>query len=119
MGALKTSAEGSMRWSPEETAEVVRLWQLWNKDRVFMPKIVARFPGRSISSVRHLINRQFGRFKPPARDRIFYDIRTSARATEAMLAERDRRMSLPDTLQSYFGDPKPGSGQSALEQRRE
>ena len=31
-------------------------------------------------------------------------------------ADQQRRLALPDTLQNFFGDPKPGSGQSALEQ---
>lgn len=37
---------------------------------------------------------------------------------DTVLTDREHRQNLPDTLESFFGDPKPGSGQSALEQMR-
>ena len=112
----KTATSG-VRWSDEEKKEVIRLWQ---QERLLIPRIAALFPGRSVSSVRHLIDRLFGRGETPTRKTFSYEIRSTGRPTEAMLADRDRRQSVPDTLGSLLcGDPKPGAGQSALERMRE
>ncbi len=103
-----------MRWTAEETKEVIRLFQ---QERMTVPQIAKFFPNRSISAVRHLTDRLFERGDRP--NGKSFIVKINDRATESMLADRDRRMGLPDTLETFFGDPKPGSGQSALEHTQE
>lgn len=105
------------KWTDADKKEVLRLWEAGHPARQ-----IGAWMGVGESSIRHVLRRHFHPFANRNRWFEIHDHRvdrvTRAQPPAAVIAERDRRMELPDTLESFFGDPKPGSGQSALEQMR-
>ena len=104
-----------MKWTLHERERALRMWE----DGIPSPYIAKRI-GRSEDAVRSLLLRLRRRgVEMPrpgsggSRPRI-----EKTDAPRPVREDRDRRLNLPDTLESFFGDPKPGSGQSALEQMR-
>ncbi len=103
------------RWTPDESAWVLKMWE----DGIPSPYIAKRI-GRSEDAVRSILLRLRRRGVEMPRPGSGGSRRRVQKndAPRVVREDRDRRVNLPDTLESFFGDPKPGSGQSALEQMR-
>ena len=105
------------KWTDADKKEVLRLWDAGHPARQ-----IGEWMGVGESSIRHVLRRHFDPFAGRKRWFEINDHRVDRAARELppaeVIADRNRRVELPDTLDSLFGDPKPGSGQSALEQMR-
>lgn len=103
------------KWTDHEIAEAVRL----HRAGCNTVQISMALPGRGPSAVRHLLVRVARSQNRTVRQESHVVYRSwNFVVPYTVLTDRDRRVNLPDTLESFFGDPKPGSGQSALEQMR-
>jgi len=105
-----------VKWKSEESSAALEMWR-----RGVPGPVIAKRLGRSEDSVAGRMRRlrRRGIQMPTPGSGSYRPIVQKDLAPSEVIEERNRRMNLPDTMGSLLcGDPKPGSGQSALEQMR-